>query len=67
MMVLAAEHFVRAPQWLWYVLFYFFFAGIAGGSYAVATLLRLSGDVRDESAARIGFPESVVSLSIRSG
>ena len=55
MIYLAAEHFVRAPQWLWYILFYFFFAGIAGGSYAVATLLRLSGDERDEPAARIGF------------
>jgi formate-dependent nitrite reductase membrane component NrfD len=54
-MYLAAEHFVRSPQWLWYILFYFFFAGVAGGSYAVATLLRLSGDARDEAAARIGF------------
>ena len=50
-----AEHFVRAPEWLWYILFYFFFAGLAGGSYAVATLLRLSGDSRDEPAARLGF------------
>ncbi|HEY0829769.1 MAG TPA: NrfD/PsrC family molybdoenzyme membrane anchor subunit [Candidatus Dormibacteraeota bacterium] len=55
MLYLAAEHFVRSPQWLWYILFYFFFAGIAGGAYAVATLLRLSGDARDEPAARIGF------------
>jgi len=55
MLVLAAEHFVRSPQWLWYILFYFFFAGLAGGSYAVATMLRLSGDPRDEAAARIGF------------
>ncbi|HKW58358.1 MAG TPA: NrfD/PsrC family molybdoenzyme membrane anchor subunit [Candidatus Dormibacteraeota bacterium] len=52
---LAAEHFVRAPQWTWYILFYFFFAGLAGGSYVVSTLLRLSGDPRDEPAARIGF------------
>ena len=55
MLVLAAEHFVRSPQWLWYILFYFFFAGLAGGSYAVATMLRLSGDPRDEAAARVGF------------
>ena len=55
MLFLAAEHFVRSPQWLWYILFYFFFAGLAGGSYAIATLLRLSGDPRDEAAARIGF------------
>jgi formate-dependent nitrite reductase membrane component NrfD len=53
--IFLAEHFVRAPEWTWYILFYFFFAGLAGGSYAVATLLRLSGDPRDESAARLGF------------
>lgn len=50
-----AEHFVRAPEWTWYILFYFFFAGIAGGSYAIGTLLRLSGDPKDEPAARAGF------------
>lgn len=55
MILLAAEHFVRAPQWQWFILGYFFFGGLAGGSYVVATLLRLSGDVRDEPAARIGF------------
>ncbi len=54
-MIFLAEHFVRAPEWLWYILFYFFFAGIAGGSYAVATLLRFSGDPRDEPAAKLGF------------
>jgi len=52
---LAAEHFVQSPEWLWYILFYFFFAGIAGGAYLVGTLLRLSGDARDEPAARIAF------------
>jgi formate-dependent nitrite reductase membrane component NrfD len=53
--ILLAEHFVRAPQWYWYILFYFFLAGLAGGSYAIGTLLRLSGDPRDEAAARVGF------------
>jgi formate-dependent nitrite reductase membrane component NrfD len=61
---LAAEHFVRAPQWTWYILGYFFFAGLTGGSYAVATLLRLVGDPRDESAARIGFYASFVTLLV---
>jgi formate-dependent nitrite reductase membrane component NrfD len=53
--ILLAEHFVRSPQWFWYILFYFFLAGLAGGSYAIGTLLRLSGDPRDEAAARVGF------------
>jgi formate-dependent nitrite reductase membrane component NrfD len=59
---LAAEHFVRAPQWTWYILFYFFFAGLAGGSYALATLLRLVGEPRDEAAARLGFYASFVAV-----
>src|SRR5258708_12550206 len=54
-MVFLAEHFVRAPQWTWYILFYFFCAGLAGGAYLGATLLRLPGAPRDEPAARIGF------------
>jgi formate-dependent nitrite reductase membrane component NrfD len=61
-MYLAAEHFVRAPQWTWYILFYFFFAGLCGGCYALATLLRLVGDRRDEPAARLGFYASFGAL-----
>jgi polysulfide reductase chain C len=61
---LASEHFVNAPEWLWWILFYFFFAGLAGGSYALATLLRLSGDARDEPAARIGFYISLLATII---
>jgi formate-dependent nitrite reductase membrane component NrfD len=61
---LAAEHFVRAPQWTWYILFYFFFAGIAAGCYVLATILRFGGDLRDEPAARLGFYISVVATLI---
>jgi formate-dependent nitrite reductase membrane component NrfD len=61
---LAAEHFVRAPQWTWYILGYFFFAGLTGGCYAIATLLRLVGDTRDEPAARIGFYASFVTILV---
>src|SRR2546423_7900307 len=50
-----AEHFVRAPAWTWYILFYFFLAGLSGGSYVLATLLRLRGDIAAEAAARIGY------------
>src|SRR5688500_13610136 len=53
-MILAeeAQHFVRSPEWTWYILFYFFLAGLSGGSYVLGTLLRLRGD---EPAARLGF------------
>jgi formate-dependent nitrite reductase membrane component NrfD len=50
-----AEHFVRAPDWTWYILFYFFLAGLSGGSYVLATLLRLRGDSAAEGAARVGY------------
>jgi len=50
-----AEHFVQPPHWEWYILGYFFFAGLTGGSYALATMLRFWGESRDEAAARVGF------------
>ena len=56
MTLLAAnEHFVRAPEWTWYILFYFFLAGLSGGTYVLASLLRLGGNPADEPAARLGF------------
>lgn len=50
-----AEHFVQPPHWEYWIVLYFFTAGIAGGSYALATMLRLWGTPRDEATARIGF------------
>lgn len=50
-----AQHFVSDPHWAWYIVFYFFFAGIAGGSYAISTLLRWRGNAADEPAARVGY------------
>ena len=64
MIYLAAEHFVRSPQWTWYILGYFFFAGLTGGCYALATLLRLVGDARDEPAARIALYASFATLLV---
>jgi formate-dependent nitrite reductase membrane component NrfD len=60
-MLAEAEHFVRGPDWTWYILFYFFLAGLSGGSYVIATLLRLSNR-GDEPAARVGFYLSFVTL-----
>jgi formate-dependent nitrite reductase membrane component NrfD len=51
----ATEHFAGDPEWTWYILFYFFLAGLAGGSYSLATLLRHWGTPADEPAARLGF------------
>jgi formate-dependent nitrite reductase membrane component NrfD len=51
----AAEHFAGAPDWTWYILGYFFLAGLAGGSYFLAAFLRHWGTPADEPAARLGF------------
>jgi formate-dependent nitrite reductase membrane component NrfD len=58
------EHFVVPPHWEWYILGYFFFAGISGGSYVLGTMLRLWGDARDAVAARIAFLISFPTLLI---
>lgn len=57
-----AEHFVRDPHWTWYILFYFFFAGIAGGCYLISTLLRLRGTKADEPVVRLGFYVAFIML-----
>ncbi len=50
-----AEHFVQPPQWEWYIVWYFFLGGLTGGTYALATMLRVWGGARFETAARIGY------------
>jgi formate-dependent nitrite reductase membrane component NrfD len=54
-MLAEAEHFVRDPDWTWYILFYFFLAGLSGGSYVLASLLRINGNRDDEPASRLGY------------
>jgi formate-dependent nitrite reductase membrane component NrfD len=46
-----AEHFAAPPGWEWWILGYFFFGGLSGGSYAIGTLLRLVGTAADQRAA----------------
>jgi formate-dependent nitrite reductase membrane component NrfD len=49
------EHFVVAPGWTWFILLYFFFAGISGGAYVLGTMLRLWGSPADAAASRLAF------------
>jgi Ni/Fe-hydrogenase subunit HybB-like protein len=60
--VIGAEHFTAPPEWGWWILGYFFFGGLSGGSYALGTLLRFAGDPRDERAARLAFIASFLAL-----
>jgi len=59
---LAVEHFAGPPHWAWYIWGYFFLAGLTGGSYVLATMLRLWGGPGDEAAARLGFSISFPAL-----
>ena len=49
------EHFVVAPGWEWYILLYFFFAGLSGGAFVIGTMLRLWGSRADAAASRLAF------------
>ncbi|TME80164.1 MAG: polysulfide reductase [Chloroflexi bacterium] len=49
------EHFVIPPHWEWYILLYFFFAGISGGAFVIGTMLRLWGGPADKAASRLAF------------
>ncbi|HTF53113.1 MAG TPA: NrfD/PsrC family molybdoenzyme membrane anchor subunit [Pseudonocardia sp.] len=64
MLLTDAQHFAGPPDWTWYILFYFFLAGLAGGSYLIATLLRLRGDRADEPAARLGYYVAFPAMAI---
>jgi formate-dependent nitrite reductase membrane component NrfD len=53
--MLLAVHFAQPPQWRWYILGYFFLAGLAGGAYLLGTMLRFWGRPADEAAARLCY------------
>jgi polysulfide reductase chain C len=59
-----AQHFAGAPDWTWWILGYFFLAGLAGGCYFLATFLRHWGTPADEPAARLGFYVTLPTVAI---
>ena len=61
---MAGEHFVVAPHWEWWILGYFFFAGISGGTYVLGTMLRLWGNSRDAAISRTAFLISFPTLLV---
>jgi protein NrfD len=44
-----------SPEWHWLVIVYFFFGGLAGGAYALSSLIQLFGSPDDRALARIGY------------
>src|SRR5207342_3668382 len=58
------EHFVRPPDWGWYIVFYFFLGGIAGGAYLLGTVLRLLRAPGDEPLATLAFVLSFAAVAV---
>ena len=58
------QHFVSPPEWGWYIVWYFYCGGIAGGAYLLGTLLRLRGDLRDAPVARLAFRLSFLAMAV---
>jgi formate-dependent nitrite reductase membrane component NrfD len=47
--------FTTAPHWQWYIVFYFFIGGLAGGCYFLAAIIDLLGRRVDRPIARLGY------------
>src|SRR5215510_10736989 len=58
------QHFVAPPQWEWYIVWYFYLGGLAGGAYLLGTLLRLMGDHHDSTISRVAFLIAFPALAI---
>src|SRR5688500_11006036 len=56
---------LQGPLWEWWIVFYFFVGGIAGGAYFTAAVVELVGQADDRPIARMGyyiaFPLAVLS------
>src|SRR2546427_3785593 len=51
----SSTYFSAAPEWGWLIVFYFFFGGLAGGTYFLAVLIDLFGRAEDRPLARLGY------------
>jgi protein NrfD len=51
----SSTYFTVSPDWGWLIVLYFFFGGLAGGSYFLATLIDLFGRLEDRPLARLGY------------
>jgi len=51
----SSTYFTAAPDWEWLIVLYFFFGGLAGGTYFLAVLLDFFGRPEDRPLARFGY------------
>jgi formate-dependent nitrite reductase membrane component NrfD len=47
--------YTASPHWAWYIVWYFFVGGIAGGCFFIASLLKLFGRPEDAPVVRTGY------------
>jgi protein NrfD len=47
--------FLKTPHWEWYIVWYFFLGGIAGGAYFVGAIADNFGGKRDEEVAKSAY------------
>jgi formate-dependent nitrite reductase membrane component NrfD len=51
----SSTYFTAPPDWGWLIVLYFFFGGLAGGSYFLAVLIDFFGRPEDRPLARLGY------------
>lgn len=55
MNVPSSTYFTVPPDWGWLIILYFFFGGLAGGTYFLAVLIDFFGRPEDRPLARLGY------------
>jgi formate-dependent nitrite reductase membrane component NrfD len=55
---------IKKAHWSWEVILYFFFGGMAGGSFLVSTLADLLGSVKDAALMRVGRYTALICILI---
>jgi formate-dependent nitrite reductase membrane component NrfD len=53
---------LKAPVWSWEIIWYFFFGGLAAGSYIIASIASLFGSREDRAVVRTGYYLSLLAL-----
>jgi formate-dependent nitrite reductase membrane component NrfD len=53
---------IKQPTWRWEIVWYFFFGGLAGGCYVIATFVSLFGSKEDQPVRRAGYYLSLLAL-----
>lgn len=53
---------LKQPTWTWEIIWYFFFGGLAAGSYVIASIASFFGSQEDRVVARWGYYLSILAI-----